>query len=115
MSAGPLWRNGASGYLTCSVDAFSLSPVYVTAASARRLLRSGEDVVLPEGYSLDTLGNITWLTGAYGAEVRVSERQGREIAQLARELIDRHAGKLEPAELEGARHVIEIIVDNTKH
>ncbi|MEV8523152.1 hypothetical protein AB0451_03190 [Streptomyces sp. NPDC052000] len=72
------------------------SPAYVIAATARRLSVAGCPVVLPQGYTLETLANIAWWTGSYSSEgVVVSDRQAHELGEIARVLTEQHADRLE--------------------
>jgi hypothetical protein len=97
-----LYRSGLHrpwAYVTRS-EPFDLSPLYVVVVAARRLLKDGYEVDLPEGYDLDTLHRIAWLTGEYGVRVNVSARQADEVNQLARTLERQHSDALTLAEHE---------------
>lgn len=82
-----------------------LSPLYVVVVAARRLLKDGYTVDLPEGYDLDTLHQVAWLTGEYGVRVNVSARQADEVNQIAHTLEERHRDRLTLAE----REAIELL------
>jgi hypothetical protein len=66
----------------------------VVAAAAKRLIRGGHDVSLPQGYGADVLDRITWRTGAYGERVTISVRLADELAQIARTLHDDHGAEI---------------------
>lgn len=71
------------------------SPVYVLAGAARRQVACG-DLALPEGYTLETLQQIQRLTGSYSAAgVIVSDRQARELGEIAHALNDQYSERLE--------------------
>ncbi|MET9818315.1 hypothetical protein [Streptomyces sp. NPDC006355] len=71
------------------------SPAYLTAGAAWRL-DLYQDLTLPEGYTREALERITYLTGSYTAEgVIVSDRQARELGEIARVLAAEHAEDLE--------------------
>jgi hypothetical protein len=83
-----LYRSGLHApwaYVTRS-EPNDLSPLYVVVVAARRLLKDGHLVDLPEGYDRDVLDRIAWLTGEYGVRVNVSARQADEVNQIARTL-----------------------------
>lgn len=101
-----LWRNDV-GFVTRSVDAFNLSPVYVTVTTARALIKKGAQVALPDGYEPEVLERIAWLTGEYGREQKISGRQAREIAQIARTLLSDHPHGIDPADGEVIQQMIE--------
>lgn len=70
------------------------SPAYVTAGAAWRLARRG--LALPEGYTREVLKRVTYLTSSHTAEgVIVSDRQARELGEIARVLAEEHADDLE--------------------
>lgn len=97
-----LYRSGLHApwaYVTRS-EPFDLSPLYVVAVAARRLLKDGWQVELPADYDLDTLHRIAWLTGEYGVRVNVSARQADEVNQIACTLEQQHQDVLTPAERE---------------
>lgn len=72
------------------------SPAYITAAAARRLLVHGYDVALPDGYTRQVLERIVELTGSASTDgVIVSDRQARELGEIARVLAEQHAEHLE--------------------
>lgn len=72
------------------------SPVYLTAAAARRLIRRRHNVTLPDGYDQDVLARImAWTDSSSTEHVTLDERQAREVGQIARELADHHAEHLE--------------------
>lgn len=104
-----LWRDNDGRYISRCVDNFSLSPIYVVASAARRLIREGVQVDLPDGYTADVLAEIVWLTGVYGQPVTVTERQAQEIAEIARTLMDHHADRIGPRAHEGIRQIIKIV------
>lgn len=104
-----LWRDG-HGYISCSVDSFDLSPIFVTVTAARTLIQKGVLVDLPDGYTVDTLDMLAWSTGAYGQPMRVSDRQAREIAQIARTLVSQHADDIAPNAREGIDQMIQTVV-----
>jgi hypothetical protein len=110
-----LWRDGALGYFSCSRDSFTLSPVYVTVATAHRLIRlEGGHVDLPDGYDADVLESIMWHTGHFGREVYITKRQAGEVAEIASTLIEEHADALAPGEREAALTVIRVVTTDTE-
>lgn len=105
---GPGWTEvpvGEDGYLRRTATAWEshtprisrrLSPAYLTAAAAFRLILRGHDIALPEGYGLDALSSLmAWMSSSSTQHVRVSERQAHEIGEIARTLADHHAEHLE--------------------
>jgi hypothetical protein len=77
-----------------------LSPLYMVVRAARRLLKDGRQVDLPQDYDLEVLDRIAWLTGEYGVRVNVSARQADEVNQIARTLEQQHQDVLTLAERE---------------
>lgn len=76
------------------------SPVYLTAAAARRLIRKRHDVALPDGCDQDVLARImAWTDSSSTEHVPLDERQAREVGQIARELADHHVEHLEVSNL----------------
>jgi len=72
------------------------SPVYLTAAAARRLIRRRHNVALPDGYDQGVLARImAWTDSSSTEHVTLDERQAREVGQIARELADHHVEHLE--------------------
>ena len=106
MSERLLYRSG-DGYVSYSGSPFALSPVYVVAAAARRLISAGHQIALPVGYDTDTLDQIAHLTGGYGKQVKMSHRQGGEIAEIARAL-ECHP-EASPAERVAAKYALSVI------
>lgn len=104
-----LWRNGDYGYASHS-RTDRASAVYLTAKAARRLIKKGVDVALSDGYTVDILDNICWITGFNGKTVKVSNRQANEIARIALTLVNRHGDELEREELDGAREAIQVVL-----
>ena len=101
-------RNG-DGYTSNTLDTFSLSPVYTIASVAKRLLIREKPVQLPEGYSLETLDQITWLTGSYGQEVHISARQATEIAIIGRQLLEHYQNELSPLERSAINWLLHVV------
>lgn len=72
-------RSGAGrGFISCSQGPGGLSPIYVIARAALRLLEAGSFVTLPKDYSEQALERIVMQTGDYYEEVGVSRRDGRD-------------------------------------
>lgn len=78
-----------TGFLSRS-NRWDVSPVFMVATTAANILNSGGQVELPEGYDLESLSSITWLTGQCDVDVRVSPRQADEVLAIARELVAHH-------------------------
>lgn len=102
-------RDGNAGYVSYSEGTWNMSPVYKVASAADRLIEDGHQVALPEGYDAETLGRIRWATGFYEQQVNVSDRQGNEVAQIARTLEADHGAELTPAERKAVGEVLETV------
>ncbi|MFE4660900.1 hypothetical protein ACFRFJ_29940 [Streptomyces hydrogenans] len=86
------------------------SPVYLTAAAARRLALRDLIVALREGYDVDALERVMAWTGASSTEhVTLDERQAREIGEIARGLTNHHAEHLEGEEAWGVAGVLRAL------
>lgn len=86
------------------------SPLYVVVTAARRLLKDGRQVDLPQGYDLEALNQVAWITGERGARVNVSARQADEVNQIACTLEQQHQDVLTLAEREAIallRRIVE--------
>lgn len=86
----PTFYRTQNNYQSCSVDPWTLSPAYVVAATAKQLLDEGHHIDLPDGYTIDTLKQITYHTGAYGKQITISNRQAQELAHIGSTLLKNH-------------------------
>lgn len=105
-----LWCDSNQGLISCSVDSFDLSPIYVLVNAARSLIEKGVHVALPDGYTIDELNGIAWATGEYGRMVPVSERQAQEVVQIAYTLLGQHVHQISPAVRDAASQVIQTVI-----
>ncbi|MFI5736103.1 hypothetical protein ACIA49_38675 [Kribbella sp. NPDC051587] len=103
------YRDVLGGYISCSEDTWHMSPAYIVASAARRLIAEGQNVALPGDYDLNVLNQITWLTGQYLERVKVTERQAGELAQIARTLQDDHATATTPSERDAITELCRIV------
>ena len=48
------------------------------ASVAQQLMKAGNDLTLPVGYTIDVLESVKWLTGYFDKDVAISGRQAAE-------------------------------------
>jgi len=90
----------ADGGMTVWNSTFDSNPVYETVAAARKLMRAGVDVPLPDGYTEDVLDTVAWNTGHLDRSVRVDARQLREIKQIARTLWSQYRDQVKKSDMD---------------
>ncbi|KAB7850156.1 hypothetical protein [Streptomyces mobaraensis] len=109
-SQGSMWLDRQAGdYMSRSNGPMYPSPAHTVAATVLRLLSEGHAVELPDGYTTDTLEAITWTTGHRLETVRLSERQGQELAQIARTLGTAHQPHLDGRERSAVLSVLRAV------
>lgn len=98
----------SGGYVSTCQGGYVSCPPYVIAAAASRA-RPGK-VELPDGYTLETLEDIRWITGSLGAPVPVSPRQARELAQIGEQLLRAELDPpLDPLQRESIQHLLDLV------
>ncbi|MET9265249.1 hypothetical protein [Amycolatopsis sp. NPDC004079] len=103
-------RNDGGGYVSRNDPiAWDRSSFYVVAAAAQRLLEQGRELALPAGYDGEALDRVVFATGWNDRDVVVDERQGREMAAIAKMLMERHGDVLRPEEKRAAEVVREVV------
>lgn len=103
--------DGERGYVSRNGGFGDPSPAYVVTTAARRLIRDGHPVALPDGYSQDTLDQMAWLLGQVvpdGVEVRVSARQAGELAQIAGSVLEDYRQSVSNDEAKDCEFVVRL-------